>query len=108
MHARAQKLPLPLAPILPPALRKWAEPIEPAIHRLLVPGRLHRALDSVRGPGAQFARALLEAMNIRYRLDPCDLAHIPTAGSQLVVANHPYGVVEGLILAALLESVRSD
>ncbi|MCU1239131.1 MAG: hypothetical protein JWP63_7098 [Candidatus Solibacter sp.] len=35
-------------------------------------------------------------------------ARFPAAGAAVVVANHPYGIVEGLILAAVLDRVRPD
>jgi putative hemolysin len=40
--------------------------------------------------------------------EPSALARIPTSGPLVVVANHPFGGIEGLILAAILERVRPD
>lgn len=34
--------------------------------------------------------------------------HIPASGATIVVANHPYGGIEGVILAHLLSSTRGD
>jgi putative hemolysin len=110
MDGRDQRLPLPLAPILPPVLRKWVVPFEPALHRLLVPDRVMRALDSVRGRsrGADFARRLLDALDIDFAVETEDLERIPAAGPLIAVANHPFGFVEGLVLTALLYRVRPD
>jgi putative hemolysin len=67
---------------------------------------LERAQDS--GRGAAFARNLLEALQIRFEVERADLARIPRQGAALVVANHPFGIVEGLIVPVLLGSVRDD
>jgi putative hemolysin len=101
---------IPLSPMLPPALRQWAQPLEPALWKLLVPGEMNDCLDHVRrgGTAGHFAQRLLEALEIRYKIADSDLVHIPANGPALIVANHPYGIVEGLILAALLECIRQD
>ncbi len=51
---------------------------------------------------------LLSAMRIRLRVDPADEARIPLSGPTVVVANHPYGVLDGAILTVLLKRVRAD
>jgi putative hemolysin len=51
---------------------------------------------------------LLSAMRIRLRVDPADEARIPATGRAVVVANHPYGVLDGAILTVLLKRVRAD
>ncbi len=51
---------------------------------------------------------LLAAMRIRLRIDPADQARIPATGPVVVVANHPYGVLDGAILTVLLTRVRPD
>ena len=99
-----------LAPLLPPPLRGVAAPLESALERWVLPEDL---LDTVRhaeqsGHGAPFARRLLERLEIRFTVAPQDLARVPGKGPAVIVANHPHGIVEGLILAVLLESVRPD
>jgi putative hemolysin len=96
--------------MLPPALRQWAQPLEPALWRLLVPCELMDGLDMARraGAGAGFARHLLESLDIQFKIDDCDRQRIPSDGAAVIVANHPYGIVEGLILAAILERIRPD
>jgi putative hemolysin len=51
---------------------------------------------------------LLSAMRIRLRIDPADEARIPPNGPTVVVANHPYGVLDGAVLTVLLKRVRPD
>jgi|SRR5208337_785387 len=55
-----------------------------------------------------FHEKLLEALRIRYRVSPDDLARIPPEGPVVVTSNHPFGAIEGIILASILRSVRSD
>jgi len=54
-----------------------------------------------------FERVLSE-MRVTLKVDPNDLKRIPTAGSVLVVANHPFGILDGATLGVLLSQVRSD
>ncbi|KOO13548.1 hemolysin [Vibrio xuii] len=56
----------------------------------------------------QFLRFTLEVLGIDYQVHKGTLAHIPTSGATVIVANHPLGCVEGVILAELLLQVRSD
>jgi putative hemolysin len=51
---------------------------------------------------------LLEQMRIRLRVDAADQERIPASGPVVVVANHPYGVLDGAILTVLLTRVRPD
>ena len=51
---------------------------------------------------------LLAEMRVELRVDALDSARIPAAGPVVVVANHPFGVLDGAMLAALLMRVRPD
>lgn len=55
-----------------------------------------------------FADKVLRTMNVRYDITEADKAHIPGSGPVLVVANHPFGGVEGIIMLALLQAIRPD
>ena len=52
--------------------------------------------------------ALLASMQIDLRVDAADSARIPATGPVVVVANHPYGVLDGALLTVLLTRVRPD
>ncbi|WCP67503.1 lysophospholipid acyltransferase family protein [Vibrio tubiashii] len=55
-----------------------------------------------------FLRFTLEVLGIDYQVCKGSLSHIPQSGSTVIVANHPLGCVEGVILAELLLQIRSD
>lgn len=58
--------------------------------------------------GGEFVDAVLDAMHVRIRVAGDELARIPQQGPVVVVANHPFGALEGLILAKMLLAVRPD
>jgi putative hemolysin len=51
---------------------------------------------------------LLSEMRIALRVDAADQGRVPASGPVVVVANHPYGMLDGAILAVLLTRVRPD
>lgn len=51
---------------------------------------------------------LLLAMRVELRVSVDDQARIPSSGPAVVVANHPYGLLDGAVLAVLLTRVRPD
>lgn len=51
---------------------------------------------------------LLAAMRIEVRIKAADQDRVPRSGPVVVVANHPYGVLDGAILTLLLNRVRPD
>lgn len=55
-----------------------------------------------------FLDFVLSSLQIDYQITMGDTSTIPTTGPTVVVANHPSGGVEGVILAKLLLSVRPD
>ena len=50
----------------------------------------------------------LAVLNVALEISEDSLARIPTEGPAIVVANHPFGGIEALILATVLRSVRDD
>lgn len=60
-------------------------------------------------PGERcFSDKVLEAMRVNFDVSDEDLARIPRTGPLLIVANHPFGGVDGIVLHALLRRVRPD
>lgn len=96
---------------LPPFLAGGIAPFaQPALHRLLrwqELKSLYACVNQGEGVGLIWER-ILAAMNVAYEAAPEEVVHVPTSGPLVVVANHPYGGIEGIILAALLHAVRPD
>ena len=52
--------------------------------------------------------ALLAEMKIEVEVQPADFERIPAKGPLVAVANHPFGVLDGAVLAVLLSRARPD
>ncbi|HSZ61536.1 MAG TPA: GNAT family N-acyltransferase [Terriglobales bacterium] len=52
--------------------------------------------------------ALLDDMKVKLEAQAADLERIPVKGPLVAVANHPFGVLDGVALTVLLSRVRSD
>ncbi len=71
--------------------------------------RLIREFERSGAPfGSPFWPKALRHMGIRIDTPPQEVAHIPATGPVVVVANHPHGLVDGMIMAELVNRVRSD
>jgi putative hemolysin len=57
---------------------------------------------------ADFSERALKAVGVSWVVPEDDLARVPTAGPLVAVANHPFGLLDGLILIALLQRIRPD
>jgi len=69
--------------------------------------RIHEEL-AARRDERPYADRVLDALGVAYQLSDQDRACIPREGPVIVTANHPFGGVEGLMLASMLRAVRSD
>ena len=58
--------------------------------------------------GIEFLNTLLKKLEIKYEVNPEELKRIPNKGPFIVVANHPYGGIDGVILLKLVKDVRPD
>jgi putative hemolysin len=57
---------------------------------------------------SNFFNDWLEFMNIRLNIAEEDMKKIPTVRPLVVVANHPFGGLDGIILASVLTKIRQD
>ena len=72
-------------------------------------GEINRLFDSAADyQGREFADHLLENMNITIDVQPEQLANIPKEGGFIVVSNHPFGGIEGVMLLSVIAKVRPD
>jgi putative hemolysin len=58
--------------------------------------------------GQAFWSHALRVMGIRLETPPDEIARIPRNGPVVIVANHPHGLVDGMVLAELIGRVRTD
>jgi putative hemolysin len=82
-------------------------PLGPIVDRALALPALAALYGALPQDGRPFWDRALEALDTRYEIDG-SLDDIPAAGPLVVVANHPYGGLDGLILGSLLARVRGD
>jgi putative hemolysin len=71
--------------------------------------RLIRQFEMSGAPhGPAFWPKAIRHMGIRIDTPPDEIAHIPATGPVVVVANHPHGLVDGMVMAEMVNRVRSD
>ncbi|WP_172806744.1 lysophospholipid acyltransferase family protein [Endozoicomonas arenosclerae] len=59
-------------------------------------------------PSDDFLKLVLKIFNVQHQIASGDLSSIPATGPSVIVANHPFGGIEGVALADLLLQVRPD
>ena len=59
-------------------------------------------------PGEDFIAALFAHLDLRLEVDGDELERIPTEGGLAIVANHPYGAIDGLAMLHVLRERRPD
>ena len=58
--------------------------------------------------GRDFSSALLADLQIKYEILPKELEYIPQEGPFIVVSNHPYGAIDGVVLIDIFSAARPD
>ncbi|QJB55125.1 GNAT family N-acyltransferase [Pseudodesulfovibrio sp. zrk46] len=57
---------------------------------------------------SHFCDKALEILGVKFFADGQPVSRIPKKGPLVVVCNHPFGVIEGLLLVKILREVRTD
>jgi putative hemolysin len=97
----------------------YAAPDDPRLKRLVI-----RAIETMTGqpylkslydahrlnpvPGESFWSAAMRNLELSIRYNEEGLAKLPKTGPLVIVANHPFGVLDGLIISYLTSLVRND
>jgi putative hemolysin len=91
-------------------MNSLAQLVQNAIERMLMLKRLNSVYRRIHKEQATlgFIDETLETLRVAYEVSEADLASVPRSGPLLVVANHPFGGVEGLILGSILLGLRPD
>lgn len=82
----------------------------PGLERLSGLGRLGELYEELEPSENEvdFTGKALRKLNIGYHLHGEPLTTLPASGPAIVVANHPFGGIEGIIMAHLLKGYRDD
>lgn len=77
--------------------------------KLLKLDKLNQIYDSKKNlKEVDFLDAILKELDIKYFVDQKEINHIPKEGSFIVLANHPYGGIDGIILMHIFCTIRPD
>jgi putative hemolysin len=99
---------IPLPSRLPPRLATLAtRPLE-RWSGLRTLGRLYAGVAGRTGTPQEFFAQALAALEVQATVAPAELARVPASGPLVLVANHPFGAIEGVVLGHLLAQVRPD
>ena len=59
-------------------------------------------------PPELFWHDAINRLNLKVKIMSNDLDSIPKTGRLLIVSNHPFGVIDGLIICSLVTKIRQD
>jgi putative hemolysin len=93
-----------------PVLRRAWSVAQPAVERmtgLAALADVYRQVEDAATP-ERFLERTFDELGITWAANELDLKRIPRSGGCIVVANHPFGAVEGMVLAAMLRAARGD
>ena len=97
----------------------YADPADPLLKRLAINAlevatgrnrlrRLYFQHQASGWEGASFFDVAIKALSLDLRYDAERLAALPREGPLVVVSNHPFGVLDGIVMCALMRRARPD
>ncbi|MCG9880682.1 MAG: lysophospholipid acyltransferase family protein [Bacteroidia bacterium] len=83
--------------------------LTPALMKLLKLDEINEVYGSSSDKnGIDFIDNLLEEFHIKYELAESDILNIPKTEPFILIANHPYGGIDGIILTSIISKIRPD
>lgn len=70
--------------------------------------RLNEFYAGLKGHGLAFLDEAFGELNITCKVDPAELANIPATGPFILVSNHPFGLLDGMMLIRVISEKRPD
>lgn len=85
------------------------QPLAWSLHRLLHLNILNKVyLKNKELESPAFESAVLDDVGVHFEISPQDLDRIPKQGPFIIVANHPLGGIDGLLLLKIISEIRPD
>lgn len=81
-------------------------PLAGAVNRFLRIDQLEGLYE--RSKGETFTRSILNDLEVKLSVSDEDRARIPRTGAVVAVANHPFGILDGVMLGELFSGIRGD
>ena len=89
--------------------RTFSQPVVELLRAIIGEERINSVLTALApAEGFAFVERALDLLNVRYRITAADREHVPHEGRVVIVANHPLGAIDALVLLHLVGSIRRD
>ena len=97
----------------------YADPGDPILKKILIRSiefltgqpklfKLYRSYQENPNHWTSFWDGCIDLLKLKIRISNLELEKIPSTGPAIVIANHPFGVLDGLVLSWLVSQKRND